>query len=269
MIDSVAVLNPDEANHFLANVALEVWLLTSHGVEGGQLPDGRAWERHVLDQLVRPQTYQFQNAGQTTLFEQSAASGCRHEIDAAVRGSAGTVIAECKSVRGGITKSDVAVFDAKTFDYYAAQMPTAATDIWWRFMVSAAPASDKVRRLCSLKGIILIEPGRVPWPVLCWLAGRPSADVWLRESLLREALRIGPRACTSMQQRWVYDHPGGLRWDLDLLTSADLDDLAYVQEELGQDWLDLLDREAPGWLEMRAEPLIRRLRGSHSGVLDY
>jgi hypothetical protein len=246
----------------LPKLTFDAWLLASHGVEDGRLPEGRAWERAVLAQLVRPGLSEYQTAGLTTLFGGRSASGCRHELDAAARGRAGLVIAECKAQGTGITKNDVAVFDVKTFDHYAAEMPQAADQAWWRLMVSASPVSDGVRRLCAMKGIIVIEPGRVPWPVLCWLASRPSADTRLAEPLLREALRLGPKACLTMQQRWKHDGTGGLRWDLTWWTPTDLDDLTYVQQELGNDWLDLLDHHAPGWLEARAEPLIGRLRAA-------
>jgi hypothetical protein len=63
-----------------------------------------------------------------------------------------------------------------------------------------------------------------------------------------------------MQHRWVYDGHGGLRYDLTWWRPEDLDDLEFIQVELGHDWLDLLDLEAPGWLESRAEPLVTRMR---------
>ncbi len=259
--------HPELGADLLPKLTLDAWLLTSHGAEGDGLPEGRAWERAVLAQLVRPGLSEYQHAGFTTLFGAPSASGCRHELDAAARGWAGQVITECKALGAGVTKSDVAIFDTKTFDHYAAEMPNAADQAWWRLMVSASPVADGVRRLCVMKGIIVIEPGRVPWPVLRWLASRPSADTRLAEPLLREALRLGPRACATMQQRWVYDGCGGLRWDLTWWTPTDLDDLTYVQEELGYDWLDLLDQNAPGWLEARAEPLVRRLRVASSLAL--
>jgi hypothetical protein len=257
-----AVRHPDLGADVLPKLCLDAWLLASHGVEGQGLPEGRAWEQAVLAQLIAPGLSEYQHAGFTTLFNRTSYSGCRHELDAAARGWAGRVIAECKSLSAGMTKNDVAIFDEKTFDHYAAEMPGARHDAWWRLMVSASPADHGVRRLCATKGIILIEPGRVPWPVLCWIAGRPTADIRLAEVLLREALRLGLRAGATMQERWAYDDHGGVRFDLTWWTPSDLDDLEYVQDELGHDWLDVLDLEAPGWLEARAEPLVARLRAS-------
>ena len=256
--------HPELGADLLPKLTLDTWLLTSHGVEGDGLPEGRAWERAVLTQLARPGLSEFQHAGLTALFGVQSASGCHHELDAAARGWAGQVIIECKARGAGMTKSDVAIFDTKTFDHYLAGMPDSAVQVWWRLMVSASPVADSVRRLCAMRGIMVIEPGRVPWPVLCWVASRYSADTRLAEPLLREALRLGPRACSTMQQRWAYDGHDGLRWDLTWWTPSDLDDLNYVQEELGGDWLDLLDQHAPGWLEARAEPLVRRLRAASS-----
>jgi hypothetical protein len=241
----------------LSALAFRAWLLTSHGVEGDGVPEGRVWERAVLEQLIVPGLSDHQRAGFTTLFGITSYSGCRHEFDAASRGWAGRVMAECKALSAGVSKNDVAIFDTKTFDHYAVEIPRASGESWWRLLVSASPVADGVRRLCATKSIIVIEPGRLPWPVLCWLAGRPMADTRLAEPLLREALRLGPRACASMQQRWVHDGCGGLRYDL---TWWRQDDLDFVQDELGHDWLDLLDIEVPGWLESRAEPLVARMR---------
>lgn len=244
----------------LATLTFRAWLLASHGVEGDGMPEGRAWERAVLEQLIVPGLSDYQQAGFTTLFGMTSFSGCRHEFDAASRGWVGRVIAECKALSGGVSKNDVAVFDTKTFDHYAAEIPGVMGESWWRLLVSASPVDNGVRRLCATKSIIVVEPGRVPWPVLCWLAGRPTADTKLAEPLLREALRLGPQACASMQQRWPYDGCGSLHYDLGWWRSNDLEDLDFVQDELGYDWLDLLDVEAPGWLESRAESLVTRMR---------
>lgn len=252
----------------LPTLAFRAWLLASHGVEGDGMPEGRAWERAVLEQLTVPGLSDRQQAGFTTLFGITSYSGCRHEFDAASRGWAGRVIAECKALSAGVSKNDVAIFDVKTLDHYAAEIPRARGEPWWRLLVSASPVADGVRRLCATKSIIVVEPGRVPWPVLCWLAGRPTADIRLAEPLLREALRLGPRACASMQQRWVHDGYGGLRYDLTWWSQDDLDDLDFVQDELGHDWLDLLDIEAPGWLESRAEPLVTAMRRSSRLVYE-
>ncbi len=238
----------------LPRVAFNAWLLASHGVEGNGIPEGRSWERAVLDQLSVPGLGERQQPGLTTLFGSGSYSGCGHELDASARGWAGRIVTECKAVAAGVSKNDVAIFDVKTFDHYAAEAPQVTGEHWWRLMVSASAVGEGVRRLCAAKSIIVVEPGRVPWPVLCWLAGRPSADAHLAEPLLREALRLGSRACASMQARWAYDGTGGLRYDLTWWRPDDLDDLDYVQDELGHDWLDLLDIEVPGWLESKAEP---------------
>jgi hypothetical protein len=195
-------VNPDQSIHLsilsadvLPKLAFRAWLLASHAVEGEDIPEGRARERAVFEQLIVPGLSGHQQAGFTTLFGNVSYSGCRHEFDAASRGWAGRAIAECKALSAGVSKSDVAAFDVKTFDHYAAEASQASGESWWRLLVSASPVEEGVRRLCATKSIIVVEPGRVPWPVLCWLAGRPTADIHLAEPLLREALRLGPQVC--------------------------------------------------------------------------
>jgi hypothetical protein len=190
-----------------------------------------------------------------------AASGCRHELDGVADGwSGGTVIAECKAHIDSLAKADIATFEAKTFDFYIGNLDRAAHDRWWRILVSAAPVAEGLRRMCFQGGTILVDPQMLPLPMLLWTAGRCNADVHLPESMLAEVVRLGERAQVSMQERWVPDGLGGIRYDTTWWNRDDLDDLVYIQAELSGALLDLYDRHGGFRLERRAAAIRERLR---------
>jgi hypothetical protein len=246
-------------NDLLAEISLDAFLVGRYCVGGPGLPEGRAWERAVATLLHRPGLSRHQQAGLTTLFGTRSLSGCRHELDAAAHGWRGCYLIECKAQGGGVDKSEVATFDLKTFDYYAAQLGSAVNDRWWRILVSAAPVSDSIRALCFRIGIILCDPGRFPLPVLLRAAGQPAADEVLPAVKLRELVRLGETTCEPLQQRWriVGDeiHFRPRHWN-----RQDVQDLLWLQDELSDDLFDVYDTWAPGRIERRVAILRQQIR---------
>lgn len=249
-----------ERADIITSLTFDAWLLATYGTLGDGLPDGRAWERAITDSLAHPGISRRQYAGLTELFGRGSASGCRHELDGAADGRVGRVVVEAKARADALTKADVAVFDLKTRDYYTAALPNAASDRWWRLLVSAGPVKPDLRRLCATLAVIVVEPGILPLPFLAWVAGRPSADGFFREALLREVLRLGERAVACMQERWKPDGAGGIRYDITWWKPDDLANLVWLQEELSDDVLELYERESSERLPRRAAALMERLR---------
>jgi hypothetical protein len=245
-------------NDLLAEISLDAFLAARYCFGGSGLPEGRAWERAVATLLHRPGLSRRQQAGLTTLFGIRSLSGCPHELDAAATGWRGCYLIECKAQTSGVDKSEVATFDLKTFDYYAAQLAAAVRDSWWRILVSAAPVGDSVRTLCFRIGIVLCDPGRFPLPVLLRAAGLPSADDVLAAVKLRELVRLAETASQPMQERWriVGDeiHIRPRRWN-----KQDAQDLLWLQDELSEDLFDLYDTWAPGRLERRVATLRQQI----------
>src|SRR5688500_643059 len=78
---------------------------------------GRQWEQWIAHDLLRKGTRWTQGPGSLQLFGSRGASGLHHEIDGASQAHWGTVVVEAKAYgHHGPTKSDVFVFDRKTFD---------------------------------------------------------------------------------------------------------------------------------------------------------
>ena len=251
----------------LTAVCFDAWLLCSHGQPGiDGLPDGRQWERAVANVLITTRFEHRQGPGQTTLLGSRTSSGVAHELDGAGRtlghrdgrGST-TVVLEAKAVTA-LPKVELASFHSKVWDYYLERLPAAASGSWHPILVSAGNVSEPLRRLCVQRAIVLIDPARVPLPVLLWFTSRPGADMRLPGALLSEAMRLGPRAIATMQDRWPLQPNGTVAFDPSWWSGTALPDLSYVHDELSAAVLDLYDTEAPGRLEQRAAALVAKLR---------
>ena len=83
----------------------------------------------------------------------------------------------------------------------------------------------------------------------------------LREALLQDAVRLGEPALAPLQERWRYHAEAEeIRFRPVTLCASEIQDLLWLQKELGADILDLYDLHRPGKLEHRAEELLRMLR---------
>ena len=237
----------------LAELTFKAWLLARAANLSRDLVDGRIWERTVGDLLRRPGFIHHQGSGETTLFGHLPASGVRHELDACAADWAGNMILlECKSQRSGVTKAEAALFHEKTLDFYCARPHSDGQERWWRLIVSSVPISDDaVRAFCVQLGLILCDPERPPFPVILKIASHPNADMYLREMLLQEVVRMGELALQPMQDRWVYDPVAhDIRFRPQVLRNAgEIRDLLYLQDTLGQDIYDLYESHRPDILE--------------------
>ena len=168
---------------------------------------------------------------------------------------------ECKSQTSGVAKSDAALLHEKTLDFYCAKPLLFSRERWWRVLASSTPVSESVRVFCVSLGIVVVDPEHLPLPVVLHTASRTVADMYLREALLQDAVRLGERAHLALQERWVYDaQVEEFRLKPTILIPREIRDLLWLQEELGSDILDLYDLHRPGALELRSERLLQALR---------
>ena len=246
----------------LAEFSLDSWLLARSTRDTCLSPvDGRAWEQAVGDLLRRASLPNRQRAGLTTLFGVQAASGVPHELDACAAGGGTLIVVECKSQTSGVAKADAALFHEKVLDFFCAAPGRFGVGRWWRVVASSTPVSDSVRAFCVNLGLVLTEPNHLPLPVVLRVASRPGADMYLREALLQDAVRLAERALVPLQDKWRYDAQAEeIRFQPTTLCPNEIQDLLWLQEELGADILDLYDLHRPGALEQRAEELCRTLR---------
>jgi hypothetical protein len=226
------------------------------------MPDGRLWEQLIAALFVTAGFRRRQGPGTLTLLDERSSSGVAHELDGAGRaleaGQDQTVILESKAV-ASLSKIEVTNFAAKAFDFYVAAVPAVRTAAWHPVLVSAGPVSTALRQLCAQRAVVLVDPQRIPLPVLLWMAGRPNADDRLPAPLLAECLRLGMSAIASMQERWPVLDDGRIAFDPRWWNASALADLCFVHDELSGAVLDLYDRDMPGALERRAAALASEL----------
>jgi hypothetical protein len=246
----------------LAEFTLDVWLQAKYAPRpGGVGPDGRTWERTVAGLLYRPGFTRRQGPGYHTLLGTLSASGVEHEIDGAADGWRGSVIVECKTTEGGISKADAALFHVKVMDFYQWKIATASKEKWWRILCGTTITAPAARATAVSLGLLICDPGRLPLPVLVRAAGRPSADLHLPDTLLQEIVRLGERALRPQQERWYYHGGSGeIGFKPDLWRASEIRDLMWLEDELSANLLDLYETRRPGVLERRAANSFWRAR---------
>jgi hypothetical protein len=168
-------------------------------------------------------------------------------------------MAEAKAHAAPISKTALCCFDRKTFDFYVARRRAEHSGPHYRVFVSTEKCSALLCQYGFLYGIVVIDPTRIPLPLLIRMAGRPSADAVFSDVVLSELVRLGEPACASLEGRYVPDGPRHLRFDLRSLDGRQLEDLLWLQESVTSDLLELVDAEAPGYFEREAEALFDRI----------
>ena len=231
----------------LAEFSLDSWLLARSSHETRSSPvDGRAWEGATGDLLRRAPLPNRQRAGLTTLFGVEAASGVAHELDACAAGGGTLMVVECKSQTSGVAKADAALFHEKTLDFFCAKPGHFHNQRWWRVVASSTPVSHSVRAFCISLGLVLTEPDHLPLPVVLRVASRPGADMHLREALLQDTVRLAEHALIPLQDKWKYDaQADAIRFQPATPAADEIQDLLWLQDELGSDILDLYDLHRP------------------------
>src|SRR5207302_8951023 len=135
-------------------------------------PSGHAYQRSVAAALARDGLRCVQQAGLHTLWAVRAASGTRHEVDAATRGRGRAFMVEAKACE--VAKGDLASFELKVTDFYFARWRTVTTHAWSPVIATTVPAGEPTRRLAFHRALTVCDPGRLPLPVLYHHATHPS-----------------------------------------------------------------------------------------------
>ena len=212
---------------------------------------GHVWQNWAYQTLMSSGARVTQGPGTLSLFGYQSASGVNHEIDAAGIGDVALVI-EAKDHQYGISKEHIDSFHGRTLDYFEGAVQHGfAWDIY-RMMWSAKAIDHQLQRYAARLGIMLIEQGRVPIPVLLAAADSWNATEWLNDQYLGELVSLGERACRPLSAKkvdyyLVHEHP------LNLWVERDLEDLKYLHDTASQQWLDWMDRRDPFHFEEIAE----------------
>lgn len=221
---------------------------------------GRTWERWAAQTLGAAGAWITQTPGSLTMFGARPASGLRHEIDGGGACGSWTVALEAKAYGDrGPSKSDVCIFDRKTFDLYVSRRRSNELGPHYRVMVSTQPFDAAVIKYCYLYGIVFVDPNLIPLPLLLRIASRPMAGSYFQDGILSELVRLAEPACGPLENRFVPDGPHQLRFDTRVFSDRELSDLLWVHRTMTSELLETIDIEAPGFYEKRAEELVDSL----------
>lgn len=197
-----------------------------------------------------------ERAGSRTVRGQYAASGFMHESDGVVVTPELTLMLELKYLGGELGKNELLVFNQKGLDVLAADGRDLRSKPLYRAIVSGSILTPAARRFAAQWGILVIEPERIPLPLLHRFAaeragdgGRPSPQV--REAVLREV----PQLVVPLQAR-LRRLVRLLDEDDELVGAHRLDRvLGHYQRVVGDDYWSAMDAKVPGWLEDRFDDL--------------
>jgi hypothetical protein len=155
----------------------------------------------------------------------------------------------------GPTKTDVFVFDRKTFDLALARHQAGVRGPHWRVLASLSPVDAQLRKYCYLHGLIVADPKLLPLPLLLRAAARPNADRVADSVLWDELVRLGERAVVPFEIRYSLSDLG-LTFDIHRWAQRDLEDLLYVQSTLSEQVLASVDELQPSYFADRAATLL-------------
>lgn len=150
----------------LADLCRDVFLLAQLGIDGSGPVRGRRWEQRVTDHLamkgvpVEPQPGGYSVLGHVSL------SRLKHQIDGTLGCADAIIMAEWKAFKHKLPKNELLRFKAATDDYFMAFGNEDLSRPVIRIFGGIGEASDSVRAYAHHHGIVLIERGRWPVPVL-------------------------------------------------------------------------------------------------------
>src|SRR5262249_35795936 len=132
-----------------------------------------------------------ERAGSRSVRGTYAASGLMHETDAVIVTPDITLMLELKYLSAELGKNELLIFNQKGFDVIAANWRDLRSKPLFRAIVSGTMLSHAARRFALQWGILVIEPERLPLPLVHWLAGSRidtggSVDSKRREDIWRE-----------------------------------------------------------------------------------
>ena len=224
---------------------------------------GRELERIFEDYCIQKGRGLRSSAGSVLLFDLPASSGLRHEVDSGMKIGNSLLYSEYKAHVGAVPKTEVMVFNQKSLDYYFTYTLQNGARPFFRALISDSYIEQAVRRLCYMWSIITVEPQLLPIPVILRTILRDSHCNLFEPPMRREAVRILPHACRSLNDMLSPDLTKPGRFNLDMtftLKKGNLDLIADVHQTLSNEILEQIETSIdPLYFESRAAELLASL----------
>lgn len=227
-------------------------------VEGAE--KGRQFERILYKYCEKYSLPITERSGSRTVRGAQAASGFLHESDAVLSFPDVTIHFELKHLISEVTKNDVLIFNQKGLDFLLAEDYIIRRLPFYRILLSGGLVRPTARRFALLWGILVIEPDRLPFLLIHFLASRvvenlKYVSLQAREEILEEV----PRLIVPLQQR-LHRIAEILDRDEPLIGTHRLDwAIDNLQRINGDYYWNSLDELDSFWLEERFDLLAEEL----------
>lgn len=225
---------------------VEVGGLSGYGPERG-----RRFERLFYDICDRRGVHLSEKAGSKSLAEQRSASGFGHEVDAATRSVGCITDWELKHLTARLPKNELLIFNGKALDFLYGSSRFFARIPILRFLLSGSNVRDECRHFAALWGIMIIEPERLPLPLIYEAVARGAARC-LSSADCNAVRKYLTWACRPLQT--VIQDLSAWSQGIDTArcgptVSRTVKAVMDIQEQIGSDVRDCLDDEYPEWID--------------------
>ena len=128
---------------------------------------GGEFENAIISYVRGSQPFPQRAEGTDFVLGRETLSGFNHETDAVIESDTWTALAELKALTNGEPKNEIMIFNQKSLDFFLA-VPKKTTILkpTYRLLVSANDVPEDVQKFCYNWRIIVIEPSKLPIPVL-------------------------------------------------------------------------------------------------------
>jgi hypothetical protein len=237
----------------ILDVAARAYSVVEVGGLSGYGPErGRNFEALFYSICARRGVNLCEKAGCRTLAQQRSASGFGHEVDGATRSVDHLTHWELKHLTTDLDKNQLLVFNGKGMDFLIGSDPFFAKIPMLRFLLSGRNVGQESRYYSGLWGIMLLEPGRLPLPLLYEAVARGAGEC-LKPAELDAVKYEVAWACRPLQavltelSAWGNGTTNPSRCGP--TASRHAREILDIQEELGSDVMDHLAEADPDWID--------------------
>lgn len=242
----------------ILEVAATAYAVVEVGGLSGCGPErGRNFEQLFYRVCDKRGVYLTERAGSRSLAGQRSASGFGHEVDGATRTLDCITHWELKHLTSDLAKNELLTFNGKGLDFLYGCLPLYARVPVRRFLLSGANVGEESRVYCVQWGIMLLEPDRLPLPLLYEAVARGSGCSLSDHD--RSAVRsLGAWACRPLQQaiselyHWT---AGSNQMGCGPGAANHAHAVLALQEQVGTEVTDCLADSHPEWLDETAGAL--------------
>jgi hypothetical protein len=243
---------PRCASNLLDVIARAFAVVQVGGLHGTGPVRGRNFEHLFYALCERRGLVLTETAGARSVGGQHSGSGFAHEVDAASRGAQFATHWELKHLSVSPDKNDFLIFNGKSMDFLVGHDECAATTPLIRFFLTATNVSDECRRYSAFWGISIIEPDRLPLPLLYESVIRGGAS-FLSDADCRAVKEVLPRGFRSLQDS-IADLANQTKNRKNRIEASHwVAELVDIQEQIGAEMFDYLDDLQLDWLDELAE----------------